>query len=709
MDVRIDLHPTHNVAGHAIRAGQALPFGATVLPGGAVNFSVFSRHATDCTLVLFRKGERDPFAEIPFPREFRIGNVYAVLVFGLDREETEYGYRMDGPNEPAQGHRFDRSRVLLDPYAKAIGGRDVWRKPPDWSDPFQHRSRLVFDDFDWEDDHPLELPLEELVIYELHVRSFTAHPSAGVSAAGTFAGLVEKIPYLKKLGVNCVELMPVFEFDEFENSRVLPETGELLVNYWGYSTVGFFAPKAGYARTGVFGMEADEFKTMVREFHRNGIEVMLDVVFNHTAEGNERGPSISFRGIDNRTYYMLSPEGHYMNFSGCGNTVNCNNPVVRGMVLDCLRYWAAEYHIDGFRFDLASILGRDPWGAPMSNPPLIEQLAFDPILARCKLVAEAWDPGGLYQVGSFPAYGRWAEWNGKYRDATRKFLKGEMGLAGDMAQRVQGSPDLYASAGRGAAISVNFITAHDGFTLRDLFSYNQKRNLANGEGNNDGANDNESWNCGCEGETEDAQVNALRRRMIKNALALLFVSRGTPMLLMGDELGRTQQGNNNTYCHDSELNWVNWELDDSQQEILRFARNCISFRRAHPVLRGRAHFQNRDCVGSGVPDISWHGTRAWSADWSGTSRVLAFMLCGRHTDAPAPEDNTLYVAFNMHWQWLEFELPAPPAGSSWHVFANTGAPAPEDSWEPGTEPLLADQHRIGLEGRSTLILIAKIS
>jgi len=709
MDTRIDLQPTHEVAGRAIRVGQALPFGATVLPGGAVNFSVFSRHTTACTLVLFRRGEREPFAEIPFPREFRIGHVYAMIVFGLDREETEYGYRMDGPNDPVAGHRFDRSKILLDPYAKAIGGRDVWRQTPDWTDPFQHRGRLVFDDFDWGDDHPLERPLEELVIYEMHVRSFTAHESAGVNAPGTYAGLVEKIPYLKALGVNCVELMPIFEFDEFENSRVEPQSGELLLNYWGYSTVGFFAPKAGYARTGAFGMEADEFKTMVREFHRHGIEVMLDVVFNHTAEGNERGPSISFRGLDNQTYYMLAPGGYYLNFSGCGNTVNCNNPVVRGLVLDCLRYWAAEYHIDGFRFDLASILGRDPWGAPMSNPPLIEQLAFDPVLGRCKLVAEAWDPGGLYQVGSFPAYGRWAEWNGKYRDTARKFLKGEPGLVGEMAQRVQGSPDLYAAAGRGAAISVNFITAHDGFTLRDLYSYNHKHNLANGENNQDGANDNESWNCGHEGATDDPAIRALRQRLVKNALALLFVSRGTPMLLMGDERGRTQHGNNNTYCHDNALNWLDWSPDAEADDIQRFAQRCLAFRRAHPVLRSGRHFRNTDHVGSGLPDISWHGTRAWQADWSAGSRVLAFMLCGRHTDPGTPEDQTIYVAFNMHWQWLGFELPSPPAGTRWHVFANTAAPAPEDCWEPGTEPPLADQHHIGLDGRSVLILIAKPS
>jgi glycogen operon protein len=706
MDLRIDLNPTDQIAGLPVRAGRALPFGAFVLPGGAVNFSIFSRHATGCTLVLFRRGAREPFAELPFPARYRIGNVYAMTVFGLDREETEYGYRFDGPDQPKFGHRFDRSKILLDPYAKLIRGRDEWGREPDHSDPYQHRAGLVFDDFDWAEDHPLQLPLEDLVIYEMHVRGFTAHESSGIHSKGTFAGVVEKIPHLKKLGINCVELMPVFEFDEFENSRPGP-TGGRLMNYWGYSTVGFFAPKAGYARTGAWGMQADEFKTMVQQLHRHGIEVMLDVVFNHTAEGNEHGPTISFRGIDNQTYYMLTPDGGYLNFSGCGNTVNCNNPVVRGMVLDCLRYWASEYHIDGFRFDLASILGRDPWGAPMSNPPLIEQLAFDPILANCKLIAEAWDPGGLYQVGSFPAYGRWAEWNGKFRDTARRFLKGQDGTVGDMAQRLQGSPDLYAAARRGAAVSINFITAHDGFTLRDLVSYNEKHNVANGENNRDGANDNDSWNCGVEGPTDDPAIQTLRTRQIKNALAMLFVSRGTPMLCMGDELGRTQHGNNNTYCHDSPLSWVDWTCVESQAEIFRFASLCIAFRQAHPVLRGHGHFQNRDFAGSGLPDISWHGTKAWHADWSESSRVIAFLLCGHHAKDGSMRDQSIYVAFNMHWEKQEFSLPSPHQNTHWHVFANTGAASPHDIWEPGSEPLLTDQHKILLESRSTLILVAK--
>ena len=434
---RVDIYPTHEYQGYKFRPGKPFPFGATSVPGG-VNFSIYSSHATYCTLVLFEKGQPQPKVEIPFPDAFRIGNVWSMIVFDMDYENTEYGYRLDGPFNAQEGHRFDASKILLDPYARAIGGRDVWAVQPDWNDIYQHRGRLVYDDFDWNDDRPLEMPMEDLVIYEAHVRSFTRHPSAGVKFPGTFAGIRQKIPYLKELGINCIELMPIYEFDEWENGKVHPDTGEQLFNYWGYSTVGFFAPKAGYAATGKLGMQVDELKALIKDLHRNGIEVFLDVVFNHTAEGNEQGPYISFKGIDNKTYYMLTPEGYYFNFSGTGNTLNCNNPIVRNMVLDCLRYWASEYHIDGFRFDLASILGRDPFGAPLSNPPLLESLAFDPILAKCKLIAEAWDAGGLYQVGSFPAYGRWAEWNGKYRDGMRKFLKGEAGMVGDMAQRLAG-------------------------------------------------------------------------------------------------------------------------------------------------------------------------------------------------------------------------------------------------------------------------------
>jgi isoamylase len=711
---RIDAHPTHTIVSNGItfklRYGQPLPFGATLVPGG-VNFSIFSRHAKSCTLVLFKKHAPEPFAEIEFLAEFQIGDVYAMIVFDLDYEDLEYGYRMDSDSprvergQPGQ-QRFNPDQVLMDPYAKVIGGRDVWGKTPDWNNQYQHRSRISFDDFDWESDRPLEIPPEDLIIYEMHVRSFTKHPSAGVKHPGTYAAIRDKIPYLKELGVNCIELLPIYEFDEFENSRPNPvRSGETLMNYWGYSTVGFFAPKAGYAATGKVGMQVDELKNLIKELHKNGIEVMLDVVFNHTAEGNEYGPTISYRGIDNQTYYMLTPEGYYFNFSGTGNTLNCNNPIVRGMVLDCLRYWASEYHIDGFRFDLAAILSRDPWGNPLANPPLLETLAFDPILAKCKLVAEAWDAGGLYQVGSFPAFGRWAEWNGKYRDGIRKFLKGDTGRAGDMAQRIQGSPDLYAAGGRGPATSINFITCHDGFTLMDAVSYDHKHNEANGENNNDGGNDNDSWNCGWEGETDNWGINALRHRQIKNAIAMLIVSQGVPMILMGDEAGRSQYGNNNTYCHDNELNWMDWNLIAKNQDLFNFFKHCFAFRHAHPVLRNRYHFQNRDYVGSGYADISWHGTKAWHTDWSG--KALAFMLCGKHAKQGAFTDNYIYVAMNMHWQALWFEIPGLPNGMQWHVFANTGANPPEDSWEVGSEPVLGNQHGLLLGDRSVVILVGK--
>jgi isoamylase len=702
---RIDVFPTHEREGYKLRAGRPFPFGATLVPGG-INFSIFSSHATSCTLVLFDKGEPQPKVAIPFPEEFRIGNVYCMVVFDLDIETMEYGYQIDGPWDPQNGHRFDRSKILMDPYAKAIGGRDQWGMPPNWDDTYPHRSHLIFDDFDWDDDHPLEVPMEDLVIYEMHVRSFTKHPSSGVKFPGTFAGIREKIPYLKELGVNCIELLPIYEFDEFENSKPDPATGKPMIgNYWGYSTLGFFAPKAGYAATGKLGMQTDEFKALVKELHRNGIEIFLDVVFNHTAEGNEKGPYISFKGIDNRTYYMLTPDGYYFNFSGTGNTLNCNNPVVRNMVLDCLRYWAAEYHIDGFRFDLASILGRDPSGAPLANPPLLESLAFDPVLARCKLIAEAWDAGGLYQVGSFPAYGRWAEWNGKYRDGLRKFLKGEMGQVGEMAQRLQASPDMYA--GRGATATINFITAHDGFTLYDLVAYNEKHNEANGEDNRDGSNDNDSWNCGWEGPTDDPGINALRMRQMKNALAMLLVSQGVPMILMGDEIGRTQHGNNNTYCQDNEMNWLDWSLLEKNAELFRFAKHMLAFRHKHPVLRNRWHLSNRDYVGSGYADISWHGAKAWNADWSGDSRVLAFMLCGKHARGGTVLDNYVYVAMNMHWETHWFDLPGLPDGMRWHVMANTGVPSPTDIWKAGEEPLLEPSNGLVVSDRSVVILLGK--
>jgi isoamylase len=704
MQPRIDIYPSHRHGDFLMRAGRPYPFGASFVPGG-VNFSVFSRHATACTLVLFEKGQQAPLVEIPFPDEFRVGHVFAMVVFDLDYEQIEYGYRMDGPFQPHHGHHFNARQILLDPYARAVSGRDLWRQRTYPGHTFQHRGLLVYDDFDWQTDRPPDIPLQDLVIYEMHVRSFTRHPSANVKYPGTFAAIREKIPYLKELGVNAVELMPIHEFDEFENDFINPETGEQLINYWGYSPVNFFAPKAGYAATGQYGMQVDEFKALVKELHRHDIEVFLDVVFNHTAEGDETGHTISFRGLDNQTYYMLKPDGRYYNFSGCGNTMNCNNPVVRSMVIDCLRYWVSEFHIDGFRFDLASILGRDGRGNPLANPPLLELMAHDPVLGRCKLIAEAWDAGGLYQVGSFPSYGRWSEWNGKYRDTIRKFLKGDMGQTLEMAQRIQGSPDLYA--GRGASASINFITCHDGFTLNDLVSYSEKHNWANGEENRDGANDNNSWNWGVEGPTDDPKILALRRRLMKNGIAILMVSQGVPLILMGDEVGRTKQGNNNTYCHDNELNWLDWNLRQENEDLFRFFRACIAFRKAHPVLRHYHHLQQRDVVGSGYPDISWHGPEAWNPDWSSQARTLAFMVCGRHTPDGLERDDYIYVAMNMHWEDHRFELPQLPPRYRWHQFANTGQPHPDDIVLPGEERPLRNQRFLKLASRSVAILTGR--
>jgi len=662
---RIDNQPIETIEGYRVRPGKPLPFGVSTVPGG-LNFSVYTSAGTSCTLVLLSRSENKIIKEIRIPDHYRIGDVYSIVVFDLDYEDIEYGYKIEGPFSPEDGHRFDGDNILMDPYARTTSGREEWGVEPNWELQYQHRSRISFDDFDWEGDSPLEIRDEDLVIYEMHVRSFTQSETSGVKFRGTYAGIVEKIPYLKKLGINAVELMPVFEFDEFENSRIHPDTGEKLYNYWGYSTVGFFAPKAGFASTGKFGMHVDEFKQLVKELHQANIEVILDVVFNHTAEGNEHGPSISFKGLDNKIYYMLTPEGYYYNFSGTGNTLNCNNPVVRNLVLDCLRYWASEYHIDGFRFDLASILGRDPWGAPLNNPPLLESLAFDPILSSCKLIAEAWDAGGLYQVGTFPAFGRWSEWNGKYRDTARRFLKGDEDQVGELAQRIQGSPDLYQWNGRSQATSINFITCHDGFTLADLVSFDQKHNEANGEFNRDGGDDNHSWNCGAEGWTDNPGILELRRKQAMNALGLLMTSRGTPMLLMGDEFGRSQHGNNNAYCIDSPVSWVDWNLLKSNEHLFNFAQALIAFRHQHPCLR----INRFDHGGSDIfPSCSFHGTKPWNVDWSSESRQLGWMMSSQTDDG---QSDTVYVAANSAHYATWFELPQLPEVYEWDLCFNTG-------------------------------------
>ena len=690
----VDEFPTNRIGDLEYCAGHIFPFGATIC-GEGVNFSVFSREATACTLVLYHHGQRDPFLEIPFPESFRIGDVYSMLVFGLNIETVEYGYRFDGPYDPPKGQRFDRNRVLLDPYARSVSGRSVWGIQPDFTDPFPHRGQIIREDFDWQGDKPLEIPPCDLILYELHVRSFTQGASSGVRRRGTFAGLAEKIPYLKSLGVNCVELMPIFEFDEFESYR--NAGGRRLLNYWGYSTIGFFAPKAGYAASARFGMEADELKEMIRRFHQNGIEVILDVVFNHTAEGGEGGPFISYKGIDNRTYYLLAPDGSYCNYSGCGNTMNCNHPVVRNVVIDCLRHWVSAYHVDGFRFDLASILARDQNGTPMIHPPLLESIASDAVLGKSLLIAEAWDAGGLYQVGTFPAFGRWSEWNGMYRDCLRRFIKGDAACLPEMIRRVRGSDDLYAA--RGPAASINFVTCHDGFTLYDLVSYNEKHNLDNGEGNRDGSNDNMSWNCGAEGDTGDARIAALRLRQMKNMLTVLLTSRGIPMLLSGDEFANTQYGNNNAYCQDNEVSWLDWSSLAMHRGLYDYTRRLIAFRRLHPVLR--AHHYDFSENGTGYPELSFHGTRAWSLDGSAEGLCFAYMFAEDHERYGTERDAFIYVAVNACWEEKYFTLPALPEGYRWKLaFEAYGV-----STDAGSEPVHSDPNGIMLGSRTTAILI----
>ena len=548
--------PMAEIAGFPVRPGIYDLNGATPLQNG-VNFTIHTCGGTSCELLLFHRAQEEPFAVLPFPEAYKIGNVYSMIVYGLNIDEFEYAYRVDGPYCPEKGLLFDKNKILLDPYAKAVAGQRTWGIRWDHT----YHARVVKDCFDWGDMPQSKKELCDLIIYELHVRDFTHHPSSGVQHRGTFSGLMEKIPYLKELGINAVELMPIFEFDETMNSRTVD--GKQLLECWGYNTVGFFAPNSSYAAANEHNQEGTELKTLIKALHDNGIEVILDVVFNHTAEGNEKGNTFSFKGFDNNIYYMLTPDGNYYNFSGCGNTLNCNHPVVQQLILECLRYWTINYRVDGFRFDLASILGRNEDGSPMNNPPLLRTLADDSILSNVKLIAEAWDAGGLYQVGSFPASGRWAEWNGRYRDSLRSYLKGDSWNAWDAAWSISGSGDLYGgyydnthSNYAGYNSCVNFLTCHDGFTLYDLYAYNDKHNEANGWNNTDGANDNRSWNCGAEGETDDPEVLSLRRRMIRNACAVLMCSRGTPMFLAGDEFGNTKFGNNNSYCQDNITSWL---------------------------------------------------------------------------------------------------------------------------------------------------------
>ncbi|TAL37223.1 MAG: glycogen debranching enzyme GlgX [Spirochaetes bacterium] len=698
--------------------GYPLPLGVKLDRNGA-QFSLFSRNATAVSLVLFA-ADNGMTEEIAFdPLRNRTGDIWHIWAEGI-REGQLYGYRIDGPYDPERGFRFNRNKLVLDPYARSVSGNFKWdlsdARGFDTAHPVQDLSYSTVDsapgapkcvivntDFDWFD-RQLGTPMKDTVIYELHVKGFTAHTSSKTDYPGTFRGLTDKIPYMKELGVTAVELMPIQEFDEEENVNVNPRTGEKLKNYWGYSTISFFAPRGRFSHSGRMGEQYQEFKEMVYEFHKAGIEVILDIVFNHTAEGDHLGPTLCFRGIDNTVYYMLQENRRfYKNLSGCGNTFNCNHPFVRDFILDCLRYWVIEMRVDGFRFDLASILGRDQEGNMQANPPLLERIAEDPILRNAKIIAEAWDAGGAYQVGDFP--GRWAEWNGKYRDDVRRFWRGESGSAGSFATRLMGSRDLYFGK-QSPLHSVNFITCHDGFTLNDLVSYARKHNKENGEENRDGENYNISMNFGIEGAAATPLVERLRARHAKNLLATLFLSQGVPMLLAGDEFRRTQRGNNNAYCQDNEISWVDWSGPQRHEGIARFTRLIMRFRREHPLLRRGDFFTGEAYGGLSSPDVTWHGVKAWEPDWSDDSRFTACMLNGEYARLESGRScPDIYMAFNASLCGRFTQIPPSPSGARWRRVVDTSLPSPADILEPGTgQPLEGDRYYV--QRLSVLVLVA---
>ncbi len=690
------LRPQDVVDGFKIRPGFFRMYGAHEASNG-VSFTINSHGATKCTLLLFKPQASKPYARIQFPDSYRIGDTYSMLVFDLKITDFEYAFSFDGPYEPQRGLLFNEENVLLDPYSRAVTGQRNWGDKPEGGDNFVYKARVVKSEFDWGNIRQLEQPFEDLVIYEAHVRGYTKDKSSGVKAPGTFAGLKEKIPYLKDLGINAIELMPIFEFDEMESARVVD--GVQLYNYWGYNTVSFFAPNTGYAFSEEHNHEGDELKSLIKALKENGIEVILDVVFNHTAEGNEMGPCFSFKGIDNNVYYMLTPDAHYYNFSGCGNVMNCNHPVVRSFIIDCLRHWAIEYRVDGFRFDLASILGRDQNGAPMANPPILESLAFDPILGKMKLIAEAWDAGGLYQVGSFPSWNRWAEWNGRYRDDMRSFLKGDDGMAQNAITRITGSRDLYNPESRGHKASVNFMTCHDGFTLYDLYAYNEKHNEKNGWNNTDGDNNGHSWNCGAEGETDDENVNGLRKRLIKNAFAALLCSRGPAMFFAGDEFCNTQFGNNNAYCQDNIISWLDWNRLEEYQEVHDFVRHMIQFRKDHAILRRMT--KPSSCQ---FPEISVHNGTPFNSSTDYRTKLIGIMYAGRTADDTA--DDIVFYCMNAYWEPLVMQLPVLPDGKHWHVDTNTNVEY-KDGEDFMSKTEILGVNTIRVPARTTIILVAE--
>jgi isoamylase len=707
--------PLHDYAAEVsertdVRVGMPLPLGTYARAEG-VNFAFFSRHASRVRLELFDHPDDAVAARVIDldPLHNRTGDVWHVWIRGM-RPGQLYAYRVDGPYQPSDGHRFNFSKLLIDPFATAISRMPAWDfgpargYDPSLSDGDPVRSmvdnagampKCVFthEHFHWREDRSLRLPWSQTVIYEVHVRGFTIHPNSGVKHPGTYRGLMEKLPYFRELGVTAVELMPVQEFNEHQVKGINPQTGEPLGNYWGYDPVAFFAPKASYSSSGGVGQQKLEFKEMVQAFHRAGIEVILDVVFNHTAEGNEQGPTLCFRGIDNTIFYMLADDKRsYRDYTGTGNTINADHPVVRDHILAALRYWVVEMHVDGFRFDLAAVLGRGRSGNLLPNPPLLERIAEDPILREVRIIAEAWDAAGAYEVGSFSER-RWAEWNGQFRDDVRRFWRGDDGMLGLFASRICGSADIYSKSGKGPECSINFVTCHDGFTLNDLVSYRYKHNEANGENNHDGANENFSDNCGAEGKTRDAGIEALRKVQVKNFLLTLFISRGVPMLLGGDEVRRTQGGNNNAYCQDNETSWHDWSCLEQHNEIFRFTRGMIAFRRAHPILSKEQFYTNAE--------IHWFGPQGGLPNWTDPEeKRLACLI--QEDDLHA-----LCLVFNAGADTVQFGLPPVQSGARWRSAIDTSREAPEDLFASGEEPLLEDQHTYYMNPRSSAILLAR--
>lgn len=674
-----------------IKRGLPLPYGSSITKDG-INFSIFSKNCSKVTLLLFLSGENEPIAEVVLDENInKTGDVWHILISGIEHSKIRYGYKLEKiPNPNPSIYRYSSDMVLIDPYAKALSGGEKWGEKyirdgdVEYDINFNHRRSVVYEDsFDWEDDRPLKIPFSETIIYELHARGYTKDDSSNVVDRGTFLGLCEKIEYLKELGITAVELLPIYEFEEQDSNRVNPITKQKLLNFWGYHPINFFYPKSSYSKNPHSSGSILEFKEMVKRFHKAGIEVILDVVFNHTSEGNEDGYTHSFRGIDNPIYYILEENGKYANYSGCGNTLNCNNPIVRDLILQSLRYWVVEMHVDGFRFDLASILGRGQNGEVLANPPLLERIAHDPILANTKLIAEAWDAAGLYQVGSFPSWGRWAEWNGKYRDDVRRFVKSDSGMVGEIKNRLLGSPDIYSKSGRSPYHSINFITCHDGFTMMDLVSYNQKHNIENGEENRDGTNDNHSWNCGVEGESKSKDILAFRKKQIKNFATILFLSDGVPMILGGDEFLRTQGGNNNAYCQDNKISWVDWNLLRKNRDIFRFFKLLIEFRKSHPLLKAK----NLNSYVKENIELKFLTPELLEDVHSFESRTVAMYIkdINKNIDRVKSDNfSHLYLIMNFYWEDLEFKLPPLDCCANWRRFIDTSLDAPKDFTEGGS-------------------------